>query len=57
MQKNQLFIAATILNLEFLNFVSKCRIQWPVEWLGQKSHKYIGFRSNRYLAFIGEQLL
>ena len=34
--------------------MSKCRIQWPVEWLGQKSHKYIGFKNNRHLAFTGE---
>ena len=34
--------------------MSKCRIQWPVEWFGQKSHKYIGLKNNRHLAFIGE---
>ena len=34
--------------------MSKCRIQWPVEWLGQKSHTYIGFRNNRHLASTGE---
>ena len=34
--------------------MSKCRIQWPVEWLGQKSHTYIGLKNNRHLAFTGE---
>ena len=34
--------------------MSKCRIQWSVEWLGQKNHTYIGFRNNRHLASTGE---
>ena len=29
-------------------------IQWPVEWLGQKSHKFISLKNNRHLAFTGE---